>query len=94
MLRLADLKELLQVRREFDALRVEWKRALDEYYGRKFDPNQPRMPKGSSVWAADGQAEKVVLERLQRSGTFLIRQKNLLQAVLRSADASIFAFRF
>ena len=48
MLRLADFKELLQIRREFDALRVELRRALDEYYGRKFDPNQPRMPRGNS----------------------------------------------
>jgi len=48
MLRSTDFKELLQIRREFDALRVEWKRALDEYYGRKFNSNQPRTPRGSS----------------------------------------------
>jgi hypothetical protein len=47
MLSLADFKEVLQIRREFETVRDEWKRALDEYYARKFDADQPRVAAGS-----------------------------------------------
>jgi hypothetical protein len=30
-----------------EVLRHEWKRTLDDYFARKFDPNQPRAPAGS-----------------------------------------------
>jgi hypothetical protein len=39
MLSLTDYEEVLQMRREFAALRADWRRALRDYYARKFDPN-------------------------------------------------------
>jgi len=48
MLSLTDFEEVLHLRREFNAARDEWKRTLSDYYARKFDPDQPRVPAGSS----------------------------------------------
>ena len=39
--------EIRQLRREQTALRLEWERIRREYYGRKYDPNQPRVPAGN-----------------------------------------------
>ena len=47
MLSFADFRDIRQMRREFEVLRHEWKRTLDDYFARKFDPNQPRAPAGS-----------------------------------------------
>jgi hypothetical protein len=57
MLTRTDFMEILQIRRDFDALRGEWTRTLRNYYARKFDPSQPRVPKGSSEggrWTGNG----------------------------------------
>jgi hypothetical protein len=72
MLSLDDFKEVLQLRREFNAVRDEWKRTLSDYYARKFDPDQPRVPAGSSEggrWASgasgfrDSADVRAILER-------------------------------
>ncbi len=46
MLSLAEYEEVLQMRREFAALRADWERTVRDYYARKFDPEQPRKPPG------------------------------------------------
>ncbi len=49
MLSPADYDEVLQMRREFTALREDWERTLSDYYARKagFRQDQPRWPRGS-----------------------------------------------
>ena len=44
---LLDLK-IRQLRREHDAIRLEYESIKREYYGRKYDPNQPRVPAGQA----------------------------------------------
>ena len=72
MLSFADFREVVQMRRDFVALRDAWKSAVGEYYARKFDSDQPRVPAGSSEggrWTRDrnesGEAVDVhdILER-------------------------------
>ena len=50
MLSSADYEEVLQMRREFAALRKDWERTVRDYYARKagFRRDQPRWPKGSA----------------------------------------------
>jgi hypothetical protein len=51
-----EYEEILQIRREFEALRLDWRRAVREYYARKYRPDQPRVPAGSregGQWAND-----------------------------------------
>jgi hypothetical protein len=48
--------EIRQLRREQDAIRREWECIRREYYGRKYDPNQPRVPAGNpdgGQWTSD-----------------------------------------
>lgn len=49
MLSRTEYKEVLQMRREFEALRTDWERIKRDYYDRKtgFREDQPRWPKGS-----------------------------------------------
>jgi hypothetical protein len=47
MLSRSEYEEVLQMRREFAALRADWKRAIDTYYGRKYRSDQPRVPAGA-----------------------------------------------
>ena len=57
MLSKADYEEVLQMRREFAVLRADWQRTIVDYYARKYNPNQPRVPAGSregGQWAPDG----------------------------------------
>jgi hypothetical protein len=54
MLSFAEYKEVLQMRRDFAALRADFKRAVHQYYARKFDPNQPRDDHGRWVDAGGG----------------------------------------
>jgi hypothetical protein len=57
MLSPADYQEVLQMRREFAALRADWERTISEYYARKYRPDQPRVPAGSregGQWTDDG----------------------------------------
>lgn len=41
-----DYQEVLQMRREFAALRTDLMRTVRDYYARKYSPNQPRVPAG------------------------------------------------
>src|SRR3972149_4331982 len=49
MLSQVDYEEVLQMRREFAALRADWERTISDYYARKagFRQDQPRWPKRS-----------------------------------------------
>ena len=49
--------EIRQLRREHDATRLEYESIKREYYGRKYDPNQPRVPAGEAgggQWMREG----------------------------------------
>lgn len=49
--------QLDQIRQEFEVLKREWKSALNDYYQRKLDQNQPRVPAGSregGQWSSSG----------------------------------------
>ena len=57
MLSLADYRKVLQMRREFAALRFDWERTIGQYYKRKYRPDQPRVPAGSregGQWTDEG----------------------------------------
>jgi hypothetical protein len=57
MLSSVDYQEVLQMRREFAALRFDWERTKRDYYARKYRPDQPRVPAGSregGQWTDDG----------------------------------------
>lgn len=48
--------EIRQLRRDYDAIRRELECIRREYYGRKYDPNQPRVPAGNpdgGQWTSD-----------------------------------------
>ena len=47
MLSRSEYEEVLQMRREFTALRFDWERTVGKYYKRKYRPDQPRVPAGS-----------------------------------------------
>ncbi len=58
-----DYQEVLQMRREFAALRAELTRTVRDYYARKYSPNQPRVPAGrreGGQWPVDGWRRLVV----------------------------------
>jgi len=70
MLTLTDLREVHQMRREFDLVRKELKRALNEYYAVKFDPSQPRVPAGNSGggrWTSANDESSTVQDILERA---------------------------
>ena len=49
--------EIRQLRREHDATRLEYESIKREYYGRKYDPDQPRVPAGEAgggQWMREG----------------------------------------
>ena len=50
-------EEILQMRREFAALRIDWERTVSKYYRRKYRSDQTRVPAGSregGQWTNDG----------------------------------------
>ena len=55
--------EIRQLRREHDAIRLEYESIKREYYGRKYDPNQPRVPAGEAgggQWMREGDSPSSV----------------------------------
>jgi hypothetical protein len=49
--------EIRRVRRDQAAIRLEWENIKREYYARKYDPNQPRVPAGNAAggqWTSEG----------------------------------------
>ena len=93
MLSLDDFKEVLQLRREFNAVRDEWKRTLSDYYARKFDPDQPRVPAGSSEggrWASGASG----FRDWPMSEPSLKGQKVLQRATRKWGGVLTFACRF
>ena len=57
-----EYEEILQMRREFAALRQDWERTVSEYYARKYRPDQPRVPAGSREggrWTSDGVGDRI-----------------------------------
>jgi hypothetical protein len=62
MISQADYQEILEMRRQFAALRADWMRTMRDYYGRKYSPNQPRVPAGSregGQWTDGGGAGRI-----------------------------------
>jgi hypothetical protein len=57
MLSRSEYQEVLQMCREFAALRFDWERTIGRYYKRKYRPDQPRVPAGvreGGQWTYDG----------------------------------------
>lgn len=83
MLSFAEYKEVLQMRRDFAALRIEWKRAVREFYARKFDPDQPRddhgrwVDTGGSGSAADESSPHVMAAGAKQSAAYCWNQMQI-----------------
>jgi hypothetical protein len=57
MLSRSEYEEILEMRREVAVLHADLQRTMRDYYARKFDPNQPRVPAGSregGQWTTEG----------------------------------------
>jgi hypothetical protein len=65
-------EEILQIGREFAALRLDWERAVSEYYARKYQADQPRVPAGSpegGQWTYDGGSGRINDSRVVSDAT-------------------------
>ena len=72
--------ELHQLRQDHAALRLEWERLKRAHYARKFDPNQPRVPAGSSDggrWIGEGSPGRPTVQPAYLPSVILLAQKTI-----------------